>query len=58
MAGTKFSEQIVIYVVTFGPIKIQICLDPQNDCQNLSFVKDNYVDGEKMTRNCRKKPNL
>ena len=48
----------MIYVVTFGPIKNQICLDPQNDCQNLSFVRDNYVDGEKMTRNGHKKPNL
>ena len=27
---------------------------PQNDCQNFSFVKDTYVDGKKLARNCRK----
>ena len=48
----------MIYVVAFDPIKIQTCLAPQNDCQNLSFVKDNNVIGEKMTRNGCKKPNL
>ena len=48
----------MIYVVAFDPIKIQTCLAPQNDCQNLSFVKDDYVVVEKMTRNGRKKPNL
>ena len=37
----------MIYVVAFDPIKIQTCLAPQNDCQNLSFVKDNYVVGKK-----------
>ena len=55
---TQLSTQIVIYGIDFDPIKIQTCLAPQNDCQNLSFVKDNYVDGEKLTRNGHKKPNL
>ena len=54
----KFSKQIVIYVVSFDPTKIQTCLAPQNDYQHLNFVKDSYVYGEKMTRNGRKKPNL
>ena len=29
-------------------------LAPQNDCQNLNFVKDIYVVGEKTVRNGRK----
>ena len=33
---------------------IYTCSAPQNDCQNFSFVKDTYVDGEKMARNRRK----
>ena len=37
---TQLSTQIVIYVIAFDPIKIQTCLAPQNDRQNLSFVKD------------------
>ena len=48
----------MICVVAFDPIKIQLCLSPQNDCQNLIFVKDNYAVREKMTRNGCKKPNL
>ena len=44
----QFSKQIVIYVVAFDPIKIQTYLAPKNDCQNLTFVKDNnYVVGGK-----------
>ena len=31
-------------VIAFHPIKIQICLAPQNDRQHPSFVKDTYVD--------------
>ena len=54
---TQFWKQIVIYVVAFDPIKIQTCLAPQNDCQNQSFVKDNYVVGKKMTRYGPKNPN-
>jgi hypothetical protein len=48
----------VIYVVAFDPMKIQTCLAPKNDCQNLSIVKDNNVVEKKMTRNGLKKPNL
>ena len=44
----------MIYVIAFDPIRIQTCLAPQNDRQNPSFVKDNYVLGQKMTRNVRK----
>ena len=43
-----------VYVVALGPIKIQTCLAPQNDYQNLSFVKGAYVAGKEMTRNGRK----
>ena len=28
------------FFITFEPNKIQTCLPPQNDCLNLSFVKD------------------
>ena len=48
----------VIHLVAFDPIKIQICLAPQNDLQRLNFVKDRYVVGEQMTKNGRKKSNL
>ena len=44
-------KKIVIYVVIFHPIKILVGWAHQNDCQNLSFVKDSYVLGQKMTRN-------
>ena len=40
----------MIYVIGFDPIKIQTSLAPQNDCQNLSFVKDEHAYGEKMAR--------
>ena len=46
----------MIYVVAFDPIKIQTCLAPQNDCQNLSFVKDNYVVGKKRPEMVLKSP--
>ena len=36
-------------VIAFNPIKIQTCLAPQNDRQDLSFVKDTYVDAKQMT---------
>ncbi len=36
-------------VIDFDPIKIQTCLDPQNDRQHLLFVKYIYVDAKKMT---------
>ena len=51
---TQFSNQIIIHVIAFDPINIQTCLAPQNDRQDLSFVKENYVLGQKMTRNGRK----
>ena len=33
------------------PIKIQTLLAPQNDCLNLLFMKDIYVEAPKMARN-------
>ena len=54
---TQISKQIVVYVVAFDANKILTYLNSQNDCQILSFVKDNYVVVKKMTRNGRKKPN-
>ena len=32
--------------ITFEPVKIETCLATQNDCLNLSFVKDIYVVGK------------
>ena len=43
-----------IYVLAFDPIKIKTLYASQNDCQNLSFVKDINVVGKKMTRNGQK----
>ena len=40
-------------VITFEPIEVQTPSAPQNDCLNLSFVKDIYVDGGKLARNGR-----
>ena len=51
------TEKFVFYVVAFDSIKIQTPLAPQNDRQDLSFVKDIYVVGEKMTRNGGKMAN-
>ena len=36
--------------MTFEPIKIQKRSAPQNDRLNLSFLKDTYVNAEKMAR--------
>ena len=36
-----------VFVITFVPIKIQTHQAPQNDCLNLSFLKDKHVVGEK-----------
>ena len=44
------TEKFWIYVVTFDPIQIQTTLAPQNDNQQLSFVKDSYIVAKKMTR--------
>jgi hypothetical protein len=43
-------EIFAVCVITFEPIKIQTCSLPQNDCLNLSFVKDIKVIGKKPTR--------
>jgi hypothetical protein len=43
-------EIFTVCVTTFEPIKIQTCSSPQNDCINLSFVKDIKVIGKKPTR--------
>ena len=40
----------MFYAITFEPIKIQKRSAPQNDRLNLSFVKDVYVNAEKMGR--------
>ena len=48
------SENFVFYLVAFDPIEIQTCSAPQNDRQNLIFVKDVYEVGKKMTINGRK----
>ena len=50
-------ERIVFYVAAFDSIKIQTPLASQNDRHNLSFLKDIYVVGEKMTRNGGKMAN-
>ena len=50
-------EKIVIYVITFDPVKILIGWAHQNDRQNLSFVKAINVVDRKMTRNTRKMAN-
>ena len=39
------------FVVAFDPIKICTNYAPQNDCWNLSFVKDIYIVAKKMTTN-------
>ena len=48
------TSSFVFYVITFEPIEVQTRSAPQNDCLNLSFVKDTYVDGRKLARNGRK----
>jgi hypothetical protein len=44
----------VFHVVAFDLIRIQTSLAPQNEHQNLSFVKDIHVVGKRMTRNDHK----
>ena len=41
-------------VIIFEPIEVQTRLAPQNSRQNLSFVKDIFVDGGKLARNGQK----
>ena len=43
-------EILTLYAITFEQIKIQKRSAPQNDRLNLSFVKDTYVNAEKMAR--------
>ena len=47
---TQLSKNIWIYVIAFAPIVIQTQQAPQNDHRNLSFVKGNIVNGNRMTR--------
>ena len=46
-----FVTSFAFCVITFEPIEIQTCSAPQNDRQNLVFVKDIKVVVKKMTRN-------
>ena len=48
---TQLLNTFVIYVLAFDPIKINALYASQNDRQNLSFVKDINVVGNKMARN-------
>ena len=49
-----FVTSFAFCVITFEPIEVQTCSAPQNDRQNLVFVKDIKVVVKKMTRNLRK----
>ena len=49
-----FVTSFAFFVITFGPIEVQTFSAPQNDRQNLVFVKDIEVVVEKMTKNRRK----
>ena len=40
-------EIFAFYVITFEPIRIYTCYAPQNDCLDLSFVKDKHIVGKK-----------
>ena len=48
------TEAFVFCIITFEPIKIKTHSTPQNDRLNLSFLKDVYSVGKKMTKNGRK----
>ena len=49
----KEMEIFTFCVITFEPSISKTCPAPQNDSQNLSFVKDEHTYGEKMARNGR-----
>ena len=49
-----FVTSFAFCVITFEPIEVQTCSAPQNDRQNLGFVKDIKVVVKKLTRNRRK----
>ena len=40
----------MLYAITFKQIKIQKRSTPQNECLNISFVKDIDVNAKKMAR--------
>jgi hypothetical protein len=48
------TEKNAFYVINLEPIEVQTHSAPQNDCLNLSFVKEINVDGRKVARNGRK----
>ena len=47
-------EILAFYAIAIEPMKLQTHSASQNDCLNLSCVKDTYVYGRKVARNCRK----
>ena len=47
MAKKKEIEIFAYCVITFEPIISKTCQAPQNDRQNLSFVKDEHTYGKK-----------
>ena len=49
-----FFASFAFCVITLEPIEVQTCSAPQNDRQNLGFVKDIKVVVKKMTRNRHK----
>ena len=49
-----FVTSFAFCVITFEPIEVQTYSAPQNDRQNLGFVKDIKVVVKKMTRNRHK----
>ena len=49
-----FVTSFAFCVITYEPIEVQTFSAPQNDRQNLVFVKDIIVVVQKMTRNRRK----
>ena len=56
-SSNGFSALLIFFafqVIKFVPIKIQTWSAPQNDGLSLSFVKDEYKVGKKMTRNGHK----
>ena len=48
------TEKNAFCVITCKRIEVQTHSTSQNDCMNLSFVKDTYVDGGKVASNGRK----
>ena len=48
---TRMRPPATSEAIPFEPITFQTRQAPQNDCLNLSFVKDEYTYGKKMARN-------